>query len=258
VGLEQGARLVRQLAEAVDQLLLQKQQFLLAVAVGEALVERQALVHVAAVVVGQQRRRVQVDLRGDAQRLREVGLLAFLQRTHRGVEHRGVQVEADLLDLAALRFAEHLAGAADLQVVHGEEEAGTEFLHGLDRLEPALRLGARLGAAVGEQVGVGLVVRAADAAAQLVQLGQAELVGAVDEDGVGVRIVDAGLDDGRAQQQVVALLGEVAHDALQLALGQLAVADDDARLGQQLRQALAHGADGVDLVVQESTPGRRA
>jgi len=43
------------------------------------------------------------------------------------------------------------------------------------------------------------VVAAADAAAQLVQLREAELVGAVDDDGVGVRVVDAGLDDGRAQ-----------------------------------------------------------
>ncbi len=36
-----------------------------------------------------------------------------------------------------------------------------------------------------EQVGVGLVVRAPDAAAQLVQLRQAEAVRAVDDDGVG-------------------------------------------------------------------------
>jgi hypothetical protein len=50
------------------------------------------------------------------------------------------------------------------------------------------------------------VVRTADAAAQLVQLGQAEFLGAVDEDGVGVRVVDAGFDDRRAQQQVGALL----------------------------------------------------
>jgi hypothetical protein len=59
---------------------------------------------------------------------------------------------------------------------------------------------------VGEQVGVGLVVGAPDPAAQLVQLGQAEAVGAVDDDGVGGGDVDAGLDDGGAQQQVGALL----------------------------------------------------
>ena len=65
------------------------------------------------------------------------------------------------------------------------------------------------------------------------------------------RHVDAGLDDGRAQQHVVALRDEVAHHALELALGHLAVRDRDARLGQQLLQRLAPVLDGLDLVVQE-------
>ena len=37
---------------------------------------------------------------------------------------------------------------------------------------------------------------APDAAAQLVEIGQAEAVGAVDDDGVGVGDVDAAFDDG--------------------------------------------------------------
>ena len=136
------------------------------------------------------------------------------------------------MNLAALAFAQHLAGTADLQVMHGQEESGTEFLHRLDGFETALCLRGRLGLLVRQQVGVGLVVRAADAAAQLVQLRQAELVGAIDDNSVGMWIVDAGLDDGRAEQQVVLLLGEFTHHALEFTLGQLAMADDDARLGQ--------------------------
>jgi hypothetical protein len=95
------------------------------------------------------------------------------------------------------------------------------------------------------------MVRAADAAAQLVQLGEAEAVGAVDDDGVGRRDVDAALDDGRAQQHVEPLRGEIAHHALEIALAHLAVRHGDARLGQELREPLAHALDGVDLVVQE-------
>ena len=60
-----------------------------------------------------------------------------------------------------------------------------------------------------------------------------------------------GFDDGRAQQQVGALAGEVAHHALQFAFVHLAVADDDTRFRHQLFQLLAHVLDGVDLVVQE-------
>ena len=137
--------------------------------------------HVAAVGVGQQRRRVQVDLGRRAERaggLSRSGSLPGLQRAHGLGQHVVVELEADLLHVAALVLAEHLAGAADLEVVHREVEARAELLHLLDRLQPLRGL---LGQALDvghQQVGVGLVVRAADAAAQLVQLRQAELVGA--------------------------------------------------------------------------------
>jgi hypothetical protein len=101
------------------------------------------------------------------------------------------------------------------------------------------------------------VVRAADAAAQLVQLRQAELVGAVDDDGVGVRDVDAGFDDGRAQQHVEALPVEVEHHALQLALGHLAVGD--ARCAPRAPVPVrAHAARWCRPRCAGSTPGRRA
>ena len=77
-------------------------------------------------------------------------------------------------------------------------EAGAELLHQLDRFQPLLRLRGEGASLFDQQIGEGLVMRTADAAAQLVQLCEAELVGAVDDHGVGVRYVDAGLDDGGA------------------------------------------------------------
>ena len=112
-----------------------------------------------------------------------------------------------------------------------------------------MRLCGGLGILVGEQVGVRLVVRAADPATQLVELREAELVGARDDDGIGVRIVDAGFDNCRTEQQVVFLLGEFTHDAFELALGQLAMADHDARFRQEILQPVAHILDGVDFVM---------
>ena len=189
--------------------------------------------YVGTVIAGQQCRDAQIDFRGYRQRCRQVGhFVAALQCRHRGIEHVGVERETDVVNLAALVFAEHLAGAADLQVVHGQEEARPQLLHRLDGIQTPLSLGRRLGFLVRQQIGVGLVVRAADPAAQLVQLGQAEAVGAVDDDGIGMRVVDACFDNGRAEQQVVLLLRELAHHTLQLAFGQLAVADHDACLGQ--------------------------
>ncbi|SVJ66326.1 Uncharacterised protein [Klebsiella pneumoniae] len=91
---------------------------------------------------------------------------------------------------------------------------------------------------------------ATDAAAQLVQLGQAELVGALDEDGVGAGHVDAGLDDGRGHQHVEALVVEVAHHLFQLALVHLSVADADARLRDQFGEVAGALLDGLHFVVQ--------
>ncbi len=95
------------------------------------------------------------------------------------------------------------------------------------------------------------MVTASDPAAQLVQLGQTEAVGAVDQNGVGIRDVDAGFDDRAAQQQVEALALEVEHDLLQFALGHLAVADADPRFGHQLPEFAGHLLDAGDVVVQE-------
>ena len=94
-------------------------------------------------------------------------------------------------------------------------------------------------------------MRTPDTAAQLVQLGQAEFVGAVDDDGVGIGDVYACFDDGGTQQHIVAVLHEVTHHLLQFAFAQLAVGDGDFGFGHQLAQTLKHVFDGIDFIVQE-------
>ena len=135
--------------------------------------------------------------------------------------------------------------------MHRQVKAGAELLHHLDRLQALQRILAERLFRRREQIGVGLVMRASDAPAQLVQLREAELVRAIDDHGVGVRIVDAGLDDRGAEKEVHALRGEVAHHALELALGHLAVREREARLGQQAGEPLAHALDRLHFVVQE-------
>ena len=81
-------------------------------------------------------------------------------------EHFGVEGEADLYHFAALAFAEDFAGTADFEVLHGEGEACAQLIGGGNRVQPFFGVfGDVFG---GEQVGVGLVVAAADAPAQLV------------------------------------------------------------------------------------------
>jgi hypothetical protein len=99
---------------------------------GQALVEAQAHMHVAAIGIGQQGGGVQVDIgvaAETAQRREQVRLLAGLERAHGLAQHLVVELEAHLHHVAALVVAQHLAGAADLQVVHREVEARAQLLH---------------------------------------------------------------------------------------------------------------------------------
>ena len=93
--------------------------------------------------------------------------------------------------------------------------------------------------------------RSADAAAQLIQLRQTVSIGAIDDDRVGVRDVEAVLDDRRRQQHVELVRHEVEHRALERVLGHLAVADDDARVGHEPLQQIADRIDRLDAVVDE-------
>ena len=93
-----------------------------------------------------------------------------------------IQLVTDSRDMAALLRAEDVAGAANLQVAQGDLEARAEFGELLDRLEPLGGDWVDGAVAVEQQVGVGAVLESADAAAQLMQVGQAIVVGLVDED----------------------------------------------------------------------------
>ena len=68
---------------------------------------------------------------------------------------------------------------------------------------------------------------------------------------VGVRDVEAVLDDGRRQQDVVLVRDEVEHRPLERVLAHLPVADDDARFGHEPLQQVAQRVDRLDAVVDE-------
>ncbi len=162
-----------------------------------------------------------------------------------------VEVEADGCHGATLLRPQEVAGAADLQVAQGDLEAGPQ-LGGLeDGLEALLGGLRQAGLAVVDQVGVGQVCPSAHATAKLVDLGQPQLVGLVDDDGVDVGDVEARFDDGGAGQHVDAPVHEVEHHLLQLVLRHLAVGDGDLRLGHDLPQMASHVVDALHAVVDE-------
>ena len=106
----------------------------------------------------------------------------------RVLQHLLVELDADLADVARLLVAQQVAGAADVEVVAGDGEARRRARPAPASPTAASRAGARqLAARRQGQVGVGAQLPPPDPAAQLVELRQAEHVGAVDDDGVDRR-----------------------------------------------------------------------
>ncbi len=169
-----------------------------------------------------------------------------------------VEVVADRGDVAGLVGAEQVARAADLEVAHRDLEPRAELGLLADRPQPLVGLLGQHPVARVEQVRVRALAGPPDAAAQLVQLAEAEQVGAVDDEGVHRRHVDPRLDDRRADEHVVATLGEVEHDLLEGSLVHLAVRDDDARLGHELARgrAATRSMSWTRLCTKKTWPSR--
>ena len=162
-----------------------------------------------------------------------------------------VQVESDGRDVSALGGPQQISGSSNLQVFHGDLEAGAKLggrQHGLEPL-----LGDLAQAFVGryQQIGVGAAAPPSNAASQLVELRQAERVGAVYYQRVRVGYVQTRLDDRGADEHVGAPLGERYHGVLELVLGHLPVGNADGGLGDQHADVAGHVVDVVDPVVDE-------
>ena len=102
-----------------------------------------------------------------------------------------------------------------------------------------------------EQVAVGLLVAAAHASAQLVQVAEAEVLRLVHDDRVRVRDVEAVLHDGGADEHIGVAFDEVHHHLFQLVAFELSVTHTHARTGHQLADHVGDELDVLHLVVEE-------
>ena len=103
-----------------------------------------------------------------------------------------------------------------------------------------------------QEVGVGAAVRAAHAAAELVELGEPVAVGPVDDEGVGARDVEAVLDDGGGHEDVGPALHEGEHRPSRArASGIWPWATATRASGTRRCTRCGQGVDGLDAVVDE-------
>ena len=177
---------------------------------------------------GDLRRPAVGDRRGDA----------GLQAHHRLFQHLLIELEADLLDMAGLLFAEQIAGAADIEIVRGELEAGAQSIERLQHFQPPFGLRRDLLLRRQREQRIGAQLGAPDPAAQLVKLRQAEPVGAMHDQCIGGRNIEAGLDDGGGQQHVVFAVVEGRHDVVEHGRWHLSVRDGDPDLRHILVEEL--------------------
>ena len=124
----------RRRAEAVGELGPHLRDRVVPAQVRQALVDREPLIHLGNVGVRQER----LDAHRDDGIHRRPDRLA-LQFSHGLGQELGVKIEAHGRDVAVLLRPQQVAGAADLQVPHGEPEAGAELGHLLDHAQPPLR-----------------------------------------------------------------------------------------------------------------------
>ncbi len=129
-------------------------------------------------------------------------------------------------------------------------KASTQIFQRGDSFQTLLRVGGHRLRMRRQQPGVGLMVRAPDAPAQLVQLGQAEVIRAFDDNRVRGRDINAGFNDGGTHQHVETLVVEVVHHPLQLALAHLPVTNGDARFRHQFCQPVGGFLNVFDVVIQ--------
>ena len=123
--------------------------------------------------------------------------LLALERGDRSLEELTVESEADGGDVPRLLRTEQVASAAEFEVTDGEVEARAESAMTLERRKALAGIGVDESVLRQQENRVPLFRGASDASAQLIEVGETEGVGLIDEDRVGARNVDAGFDDGR-------------------------------------------------------------
>ena len=211
----------------------------------ELAVHEHALVHRRQVLLGQEVIGRQVN--AHARRL-HAGVVIAARLGHGLAQHLRKQVKAHARQVTVLLGAHQRAGAANLQVAHGDTHAAAQVLE-LGKCSQARRglLGERQ-LAREHKVRVGLRGRATHTALELVELCQTQALRVLDDERVGGRVVDAALHDGRGDEHIDLFGRELDHHVLDLARAHLAVRHAHARLGRGLVHACHSVIDGLDAV----------
>ncbi len=138
--------------------------------------------------------------------------------------------------MARLVVTEQIACPANVEVVAGELETCAETVEIAEHLETFLRDFGQLRILGIGEIGIGAQLGPPDAPAQLVKLGKAEDIRAVDDDRVRAGQVEPAFDDRRGEQDLVLAFVERTHALFDLAWRHLAMRGDELHFGDALMQ----------------------
>ena len=150
------------------------------------------------------------------------------------LEHLDIKIEADGFDVAMLLAAEHITRAAQFEVESGDAEAGAEFTELLHSGEALAGDFGKDALGRNKEIGVGANRGTTNAAAKLIEFGEAEAIGTIDENGVGAGNIEPILNDGGGDEDVGFIADEFEHDSFEFFLTHLAMSNDDAGGGNEL------------------------
>src|SRR5258708_6502622 len=145
--------------------------------------------------------------------------------------------------VAGLASAEKFARAAEEEIRFGDFETVGSADHGFEARARFVRQTEG-----GDEDAMGFLRAAADASAKLVELGEAETLGVLDDHDGGVRDVDADFDDGGGDEDLRFVLAEALHDFFFFVAGEAAVEKAELELGKNFaREALVFVDGGFEL-----------
>ena len=145
-----------------------------------------------------------------------------------------IKIDTDQFHVPRLAFAQQVARTAHVEIAGADAEACPKAVERLKRAQPLERGVGNRGIAIGQQQDLPATAAASHAAAQLVQLRQAEAICAPHDHGVGARHVEPGFDDVGGQQHIAAPGRKFGHRSVERVGGHLAMGLDDLAFGEQL------------------------
>ena len=167
------------------------------------------------------------------------------------LEQLTVQFEPDCSDVPALFGPQQITSPTDLQIAHGDFESAAETGVLLDGTDAFACVGQQRRMARQQHVGIRLMFIATHATAQLIKITKTKPIGAINDDGVGVRDIDAALDDRGGEQHICFAIDEGGHYLLQFIGLHLAVPHQNTRLRHNALQFFLQRINGAHAIVQK-------